>query len=88
MTAIAKIVLIVGLSLVLGRFVYAQDMFNVWINSAAAVRVFAPLQHAFGSIGPEDDENIMLVVVLLICLLSSTLAVFGARALIRRAGRP
>lgn len=87
MTALAKCILVAGLSLVLCRFVYELDMFSVWINSASGVRALAPLRRTFMSIGPEDDENIILGAVLLLCLLASTLAVLGTRVFLSTRGR-
>jgi hypothetical protein len=87
MTTLAKCILVAGLSLVLCRFVYSLDMFSVWINSASGVRALTPLRRAFMSIGPEDDENIILAVVLLLSLLASTLALLGTRAILSTGGR-
>ena len=87
MTTLAKCILIAALSLVLCRFVYSLDVFSVWINSASGVRALTPLRRIFMSIGPEDDENIILAVVLLLSLLTSALALLGTRALLSTRGR-
>jgi hypothetical protein len=84
MTTIFKSFFIVALSFTLCRLVYASDAFSTWINSASGVHFFAPLAHTFGSIGPEDDENAMLVAILGTCSLLSVLFVKGAGALIKR----
>jgi hypothetical protein len=86
MSTVVKLLLVFILSTALCRLVYASDAFSMWINSTNGVRFFAPLAHRLGAIGPEDDENIMLVVVFGLCSLPSILAVLGARALTRNRG--
>lgn len=84
MTTVLKLLFIIALSTALCRLVYASDAFSAWINSTSGVHFFAPLSRGLGSIGPEDDENILLAVVLGLCSLPSTLAVLSAQALVRK----